>query len=67
MISELFKREYISYEGAAKDSLGFRCGSIKFIEELDEVMKWCDGLAKACKAYSEDFTSKLSYICRVDC
>lgn len=58
--SEIFKKNYcISYEEASRDSLSFRSGSLRLLDELDEIVKWFDGIQKAFKCYGDDLSSKL--------
>ena len=53
MFPELFERNYLSYEEAQKDSISFRLGAAKFINELEDAQRWFEGLAKSLKNYGE--------------
>jgi hypothetical protein len=58
MLPDTFKKDYISYEEAGKDSLSFRSGSMRFTEELDEFVGWFSALAKILKTYGEEYSSE---------
>ncbi len=48
----------ITYQQVIDDSLTFKSDSNKLIEELEEIVKWIDGLMKLFKNYKDDLSSK---------
>jgi hypothetical protein len=65
MFPEIFKKNYISYEEAQKDSISFRLGAAKVVNELEDAQKWFEGLAKSLKSYGEYYESINKLICRI--
>lgn len=57
MFPDLFKRNYISYEEAQKDSTSFRLGAAKIMDELEDAQRWFEGLAKSLKNYGDYYES----------
>ena len=57
MISDSFKKYNISYEDASKDTIAFRQGIVKFMEELEETNRWLESMSRGLKAYGDDYIS----------
>ncbi|KAJ3354225.1 hypothetical protein HDU91_005793 [Kappamyces sp. JEL0680] len=54
MLPDAFKRHYFGYEEALLDSLAFRSGVCKFMEEMEDTQRWFDTIAKSFKSYADD-------------
>jgi hypothetical protein len=65
MFPEIYKKNYISYEEAQKDSISFRLGAAKVVNELEDAQKWFEGLAKLLKSYGDYYESSNALTCRI--